>query len=58
MLVVIEVERIEFTIFNDIQDGKEITLTGKGISLYPEDNYIKELEDKARKYDELMEVDE
>lgn len=58
MLVVIKVEVVELKTFNDIQFGKEITLSGKGVSLYPEDDYIKELEEKARKYDELMEEDD
>lgn len=55
MLVVIEVERVEFKIFGDIQNSKEVTVTGKGASLYPDNDYIKELEKKVALYDEYLE---
>jgi predicted nuclease with TOPRIM domain len=58
MLIVVRVELTTMEILNSVIAHKEITVTGQAVSLYPEDDYIKELEEKARKYDELMEEDE
>jgi hypothetical protein len=58
MLIVVKVELTTMEIMNAVLAGKEITITGEAMNLYPEDDYIKELEEKARKYDELIEIGE
>ncbi|MFA9238262.1 MAG: hypothetical protein ACEQSQ_00050 [Candidatus Paceibacteria bacterium] len=58
MLIVVRVELTTMEILNNVLAHKEITVTGQAVSLYPEDDYIKELEEKARRYDELMDLGE
>lgn len=58
MLIVVRVELTTIEILNNVIANKEITVTGQAVSLYPENDYIKELEEKARKYDELMDLGE
>ncbi|MBP7770259.1 MAG: hypothetical protein KA055_03965 [Aliarcobacter sp.] len=58
MLIVVRVELTTIKILNNVIAHKEITVTGQAVSLYPENDYIKELEEKAKKYDEFMDLDE
>lgn len=58
MLLVMKIEKLETVAFLDIEENKDVTITGKGMNIYFRDNYLKELEEKAKKYDELMEEDE
>ncbi len=58
MLIVVRVELTTMEILNSVIAHKEITVTGQAVSLYPEDDYIKELEEKARKYDDLINLGE
>lgn len=58
MLIVIKVEATTMEIMNAVLAKKEVTITGEAMNLYPEDGYIKELEEKAKKYDELMDLGE
>ena len=54
MLIVIKVETTTMEIMNAVLAKKKITITGEAINLYPEDDYIKELEEKAQNYDDLI----
>ena len=47
MLIVIKVETTTMEIMNAVLAKKEITITGEAVNLYPEDDYIKELEEKS-----------
>lgn len=58
MLLVLEIEKINPQIFIDMEENKEVTVSGKGVSIYFKDDYIKELEEKAKKYDEHIENQE
>lgn len=55
MLLVLEIEKLNPQIFIDMEENKEVTVSGKGVNIYFKDDYIKELEEKAKKYDELCE---
>lgn len=58
MLVVLEIEKLDNKAFMDMEENKEITISGKGVNIYFKDDYIKELEEKAQKYDEMMEEED
>jgi UDP-N-acetylenolpyruvoylglucosamine reductase len=56
MLLVIQIEKLHHQTLKDMEDEKEIIIIGKGLNLCFNDNYFEELEEKARKYDELIEI--
>ncbi len=58
MLLIIQIEKLHHQTLKDMEDEKEIIIIGKGLNLCFNDNYFEEIEEKARKYDELMEEDE
>lgn len=55
MLVVVKVETIRDLDVIKVGNGEEIEFKGVVLNLY-RDDYIKELEDKAKGYDELSEI--
>lgn len=55
MLLVLEVKGLENLNLEDIEAGKKVKIDGIVQSMYFDENYIKNLEEKAKKYDELME---
>ena len=58
MLLVIQIEKLHHQTLKDMEDEKEIIIIGKGLNLCFNDNYYEELEEKARKYDELIALGE
>lgn len=58
MLLVIKIEKLDTQAFIDMDGNKDVTITGKGMNIYFKDNYIEELEEKAKKFDELIETGE
>ena len=58
MLLVMKIEKLDPQAFLDMEENKDITITGRGENIYFKDDYLKELEEKARKYDELIEKKE
>lgn len=58
MLLVIQIEKLHHQTLKDMEDEKEIIIIGKGLNLCFNDNYFEELEEKARKYDDLINLGE
>lgn len=55
MLLVLKVEGLENLNLKDMEAGKEVKVKGTVACMYFDENYISELEEKARKYDEYIE---
>ena len=58
MLLVLKVEGLENLNLEDMEAGKKVKVEGIAQGMYFDENYIAELEEKARKYDELIEKKE
>ncbi len=55
MLLVLRVEGLEKLYLKDMEAGKEVKVKGTVTCMYFDENYIAELEEKARKYEEHIE---
>ena len=55
MLLVLKVKGLKNLNLKDMEAGKKVKIEGVTQGMYFDENYIKNLEEKARKYDELME---
>ena len=58
MLLILKVEGLEKLCLKDMEAGKEVKVKGTVACMYFDENYIKELEEKAKKYDEHIENQE
>ena len=58
MLLVLKVEGLEKLCLKDMEAGKEVKVKGTVAGMYFDENYIEELKEKAKKYDELMDLGE
>lgn len=58
MLLVLEVKGLENLNLEDMEAGKKVKIEGVAQGMYFDENYIKNLEEKAKKYDELMEEED
>jgi hypothetical protein len=58
MLLVMKIEKLDPQAFLDMEENKDITITGRGENIYFKDDYLKELEEKAQKYDDLINLGE
>lgn len=52
MLLVLKVEGLENLNLEDMEAGKKVKVEGIVQGMYFDENYIKQLEEKAKKYDE------
>ncbi len=57
MELILRVEKLGSGQFMDADSGKDITVTGKVLSLHFQDGAVQEAINKAQKYDELPEVE-
>ena len=55
MLLVLEVKGLDNLNLEDMEAGKKVKIEGVVQGMYFDENYIKNLEEKARRYDELFE---
>ncbi len=58
MLLVLKVEGLENLNLEDMEAGKKVKVEGIVQGMYFDENYIKQLEEKAKKYDEHIENQE
>ena len=58
MLLVLKVKGLEKLSIGDMEAGKEVEIKGIVQGMYFDENYINNLEEKARKYDELIDLGE
>ena len=58
MLLVLEVKGLENLNLEDMESGKKVKVEGIVQGMYFDENYIKQLEDKAIKYDDFLEAKE
>lgn len=58
MLLVLEVKGLENLNLEDMESEKKVKVEGIVQGMYFDENYIKQLEDKAIKYDDFLEAKE
>ena len=58
MLLVLEVKGLKNLDLEDMEAGKKVKIEGVVQGMYFDENYIKNLEEKAKKYDELIDLGE
>ncbi len=58
MLLILEVKGLENLNLEDMESGKKVKVEGIVQGMYFNENYIKQLEDKAIKYDDFLEAKE
>jgi hypothetical protein len=57
MELVIQVEKLRDKQFTDADELKDITVTGKVLSIHFKDGAVQEAMDKAAKFDELQQLE-